>query len=207
MKTGAELYLWKTAQLLTALVLLQLVWSGARLLLMSDPEPLVPAESSLQVGEIRYDTGLDRDTAPNLVARPLFWPGRQPYTPTLSLESVVQTDSRASGSINDVELLGVYAAAQQSPGIIVAYKGERRRLRQGDLLEDWKFVLLRDNEATFESGKERRVLTLQHAVPAAAPPSANGANGPRSEALPEPAAEDGAKPPEDAVKNHDNKGE
>ncbi|MBK6511003.1 MAG: hypothetical protein IPG64_14180 [Haliea sp.] len=201
MKTGTESYLWTVAQVITALVLLQIVWSGVGLLLMSDPDALLPAESSLQVGEIRYDMGLDSESARDLASRPIFWQGRQAYTPAEPVESVVLTESRASAAINEVEIIGVYTGAEQSPGVIISYRGERRRLRPGDAVEDWEFTHVNQNEATFQSGGEKRALILKHAIPATL------FQGKEDKAIPNPATEDTAEPQGDVTKIHDNRDE
>ncbi len=96
MKMSAELQLRKIALGLTALVLLQLVWGGARLLLESDLEPILPAESSLQVDDIRYGAGLSEELSQDIVSRPVFWQGRQAYTPPAASGDVGRTGETAA---------------------------------------------------------------------------------------------------------------
>jgi hypothetical protein len=168
MKTTTELQLRKVALVLTAVVLLQLLWTGISLLLMSDPEPIVPAEASLRVDVIQFGIRQDEEFPQNMVSRPLFWEGRQAYTPPpapLGI-SVPKEEPRASTAIDEVELLGVYSGGGNS-GIIIAYKRERRRLRLEESIEDWKFTLFNADTALFESGGESRLLKLEHAVPKA----------------------------------------
>jgi hypothetical protein len=169
MKTTTELQLRKMAIVLTAVVLLQVVWTGISLLLLSDPEPIVPAEASLRVEDIRYGMGLNQESPQDMVSRPVFWQGRQAYVPPVDpvddpVEPRAPKETSASTAIDDVVLLGVYVGTESS-GIVVSYKEEQRRLRPDESIEDWKFTMLSADTAVFESGAERRVLNLEHAVP------------------------------------------
>jgi hypothetical protein len=216
MKTTTELQLRKIALVLTAVVLLQVVWAGIRLFLRSDPEPVVPAESSLRVDKIRYGLRLDDALSQDLVSRPVFWQGRLAYVAPEEPEdaSVLAEQPRGSTAIDKVKLLGVYTGGDHS-GIIVSYKGEKRRLRQDESIEDWNFTTYNTDSAVFESNGESKTLILEHAAP---PPGGNirtvsagaaeaGASRERVNAGLSATAEQETNPVEDATNNHDEKGE
>jgi hypothetical protein len=163
MKTTTESRLRTVALVLTAIVLLQLVWSGVSLLLTADPEPTAPAEGSLHVDEIRHSAPLSGELSESLAARPVFWQGREKFVPA----QVVQGDRKRdraprNSNIDDVALQGTYTAGDKS-GVIIAYKDERRRLQRDEEVAGWTFTLLSEEGATFESGRETKVLALEHA--------------------------------------------
>lgn len=166
MKMSTELQLRKIALGLTAVVLLQIVWSGARLLLVSDLEPILPAESSLQLDDIRYGAGLSEELSQDIVSRPVFWQGRQAYTPVSGDTGKLEKPPRNS-DIDGVALQGVYSAGAKS-GVIVSYKDERHRLRLDESIAGWTFSTLSGNGAIFTYGSERKELPLEHALPAPA---------------------------------------
>jgi hypothetical protein len=163
-----ELQLRKIALALTAVILLQLVWSGARLLLLSDPEPILPAEASLQVEEIRYVAALGEEQSQDIVSRPVFWQGRQAYTPPADGDIGEQKKAPRNSEIDGVALRGVYAAGSKS-GVIVSYKDERRRLQPEQAIAGWTFAALNGTGAVFTYGDESKELPLEHAVSVPAP--------------------------------------
>lgn len=165
MRNSLELQLRKVALLLTIAVLLLLVWSGARLLLLSAPESILPAEASLRVDRPSFQLA-EEELSQSLVARPLFWRYRQPYRPPEQpKEEGIPVESGATGVLDAVILHGVYTGAK--PGIIITYKGERRRLLLGDSIENWEFTLISPDSVVFESGDDSRTLSLEHALPPA----------------------------------------
>jgi len=164
MKTATELQLRKIALVLTAVVLLQVVWSGGRWLLASDPEPILPAAASLQVEDIRYGAGLDEKLSQEIVSRPVFWQGRQAYTPPADSGDTGEPEPPPRNSeIDGVALQGVYAAGTTS-GVIVSYKGERHRLQPDESVAGWTFTMLNGNGAVFTYGGENKELLLEHAL-------------------------------------------
>lgn len=184
MKNVSELQLRKLALILTAIVVLQLLWSGLRLLLTSEPDPIYPAQASLRVDGVLTSLQPGDELSRALVSRPLFWQGRKAYVPDAQEEIEEPVDARASKAINQVTLQGVYTGTV--PGIIISYNGERRRMRLGESVEDWKFIQLLPEGAVFRSGNSKRTLNLEHAfsapvpaedVPAAGAPAAANKQG------------------------------
>lgn len=168
MKTPTELQLRKIALAVTAVVVLQLVWSGARLLLVSDPEPILPAEASLQVEEIRHVAALAEEQSQDFVSRPVFWQGRQAYTPHADGDTGKREKPPRNSEIDGVALRGVYAAGSKS-GVIVSYKDERHRLQQEQSIAGWTFATLNGTGAIFTHGAESKELPLEHAISVPAP--------------------------------------
>lgn len=181
MKTTTESKLRNVALVLTAIVLLQLIWGGVKLLLTSDPEPTAPAEGSLQVDEIYQSAQLSEELSQSLDARPVFWQGREKFVPDTGARNKREERAPRNSNIDDVALQGTYSAGDKS-GVIVSYKDERRRLQRDEAIAGWTFTLLSDEGATFESGRDTKVLPLEHAksVPVAR----------KKERVPEPAQED-----------------
>jgi len=163
MKTTTESQLRKVALVLSALVLLQLIWGGMRVLLISDPEPTLPAQASLQVEELRQSARLSEELSRSLAARPLFWQGREMFVPDLgSPKNKGPERAPRNSNIDDVALQGTYSAGEKS-GVIITYKDERRRLQPDEVVAGWTFTVLNEEGAIFASGEETKVLALKHA--------------------------------------------
>lgn len=184
MKNGVESQLRGVALILAVLLLLQLLWSGARLLLFSDPDPITPADSALRVEAPGYPAFDEEDeAAQDFVTRPLFWAGREAYQPPVAEDTPEPVQpARPAGPIKGLHLLGVYAAGANS-GIIVAHEGERKRLRIDDEVAGWTFSMMSADGAIFESGEETRVLQLKHAAPPAGKAARRNARRPAGQAL------------------------
>lgn len=184
MRNAVESRVRGIALVLTGVLLLQLAWSGARLLLLSEPDPIDPAASALKIEPPGYRPDVSEGETPELVARPLFWPGRPPFVPAQPSESPPEPEPEPEPEVDDsviegLKLLGVYAGGDKS-GIIVADGGEQRRLSINDSIEGWKFILMSADGAIFEKGNESRMLRLEHALPGG--PKAGQARGQQRDA-------------------------
>ncbi|NND66995.1 MAG: hypothetical protein HKN19_05345 [Halioglobus sp.] len=147
----------------TGLLLLVLVWGGARVLFLSAPEPHLPAESSLRVAKIE-GANAQEAIPQDLTTRPLFWHGRQPYQPpAVSAQASDQPEEVLEMEIDAVQLVGVLGAGDES-GIIVTHAGSSRRLALDDEIEGWRFTGLSDEGAKFTSSGRTRLLTMEHAA-------------------------------------------
>ncbi len=166
MNNALESQLRKVAIGLTAMLGLLVLWSAVRFTLLSEPEAITPAVSSLRVASVGYNELPDEEAGDELTARPLFWQGRQQHMPVIAGDKpmIVEAQPDKSG-IKDVQLVGVYSAGKQS-GIIVLNKGDRQRVKLRESLGNWTFSMMSADGAIFESGDETRVLELQHALPA-----------------------------------------
>ncbi len=159
-----EVQLRKVALGLSALLILQLLWVGSRLLFLSEPDAIVPAESSLSVDEFQSAAELGEFSLEGLSARPLFWQGRHPYIPPIEAEEQEEeiVIEEGSSEIDKVELLGTYGVGSES-GVIVAYKGKKSRLRADETIAGWQFAMLSETGAMFESGDRIKQLQMAHA--------------------------------------------
>lgn len=166
MNNTAEIRLRRAAVVLAGILVLQLLYAGGRLLFLSEPEPIAPSQSALEVGAVGFVSSAVDEQARDFVARPLFWPGREAYEPVQGSESPVAPVSQVS-TLRDIKLLGVYSAGANS-GIIVTQRGEQRRLKIDEKVDGWTFTMMSDDGAIFENGKESTLLRLEHALPGAA---------------------------------------
>lgn len=163
MKTTTETRLRTVALVLTAMVLLQLVWGGIKLLLTAEPEPTLPAEGSLKVDEIRQSAQSGEALSESLAARPLFWQGREKWVADPNALKIREPERAPRNSnIDEVALKGTFSAGEKS-GVIVSFRDERRRLQRDEAIAGWTFTALSDEGATFKSGAETQVLALEHA--------------------------------------------
>lgn len=187
MKNTTELQLRKLAIIMTAIFVLLVLWSGLRLLLTSEPDPIYPAEASLRVDGVLFGAAPDGEFSRALVSRPLFWQGRKVYVPDTSEEVIEEpVEARGSKAIDEVTLQGVYTGT--FPGIIISFNGERRRMRLGESVEDWKFIQLLPEGAVFRSGKSKRTLDLEHAHSVSKPTEKTPATGAKAKAKAKAAA-------------------
>lgn len=150
----------------TGLLVVVVAWGAGRVMLLSAPEPHLPAESSLHVAGV---AGEDAAQAlpDDLTSRPLFWYGRTPYEPPpQEAEVFEQPQEVLEMEIDEVQLVGILGAGDQS-GIIVSHAGASRRLALDDEIEGWRFVGLSAEGAEFTSLGRTRVLTMEHAAPPA----------------------------------------
>jgi hypothetical protein len=168
MKTTTELQLRKIALGLTAVLLLQVVWSGVSLLLATDPEPILPAADSLQVDDLQFGAALDEELSQEIVSRPVFWRGREAFTPAAATGETDKPKKPRNTEIDGVTLQGVYSTGEQS-GVIVSYKDERHRLQPDEEIAGWTFTSLTGAAATFTYGSESKEIPLEHALVAPAP--------------------------------------
>ena len=170
MNNTMEVPLRRAALVLTALVVLQVLWTAARLLLLSEPTPIFPAESTLLSPDAGYGGESGGELSSALVSRPLFWKGRQVHVAKeVPVEDTESEPARREGSAftDGVKLLGVYTVPGEHAGILIDYEGIRRRISLDESLDGWTFTMLSPESAVFESGDDSVVFELEHAVPAA----------------------------------------
>src|SRR6056297_2710059 len=160
MNSLAELRLRQIALVLAGLLLLQVLYAGVTLVFRGEPEPIPPAASTLEAGAPAYRAPGPDEQGGDIVARPLFWAGRQPHAAAPAPEPVVAAPAQPS-PLKDIKLLGVYSAGPNS-GIIVSLKGERRRLQIDDEVDGWTFSMMSDDGAIFANGAASTELRLEH---------------------------------------------
>ena len=173
MANTTERQLRAFALILTAILLLQFLWSGLRLLQTTAPQSIHPAAASLQVDDIEYGLNAGDESPQALVNRPLFWEGRHAYVSDLAKDTTTPVDVRGSAAIDQITLRGLYTG-----GIIISYQGQGRRLRLGESVEDWKLMELRPGAAVFRSGEDSRTVKLKYAFSVASAPEDAAADEP-----------------------------
>ena len=149
---------------MSALLLIQLFWGGGRLLLLSSPDPVLPAGSALQVNEAKYQMPIATST--EILARPLFWQGRKAFAPVKVPEPAVEDDGFSGySSISKAKLLGVYSG--KKPGAIVMLDGQRYRVSINEEFEGWTLAQTGTDEVVFKNSGHRQSLQLEHTAPQA----------------------------------------
>ncbi len=144
---------------MSALLLIQLFWGGGRLLLLSSPDPVLPAGSALQVNEAKYQMPIATST--EILARPLFWQGRKAFAPVKVSEPAAEDDGFGGySSISKAKLLGVYSG--KKPGAIVMLDGQRYRVSINEELEGWTLAQTGTDEVVFKNSGHRQALQLEH---------------------------------------------
>lgn len=166
MSSLAEQRVKAVALLLTAILVLQVLWGLGAWLMMSQPDPVLPAPDSLTVvGIDRSALDVDGTEGVSMVSRPLFWPGREPYVPPEGVEEVVAVAQKGGRtSLDKSRLLGVYSAGERR-GIILEHQGERLRLMMDEMIDGWTLAMLSADGAIFDKDGDSRTLRMEHAVP------------------------------------------
>lgn len=144
---------------LAAVLVLQLVWAGARILLAENVAPVAPAADSLLVAEVPRPQRVDADDSAAVQARPLFWAERRPTdviasTAAEAAAAAAAENAQAAPKMKDVTLLGVFGSGRTG-GAIVAVKGKQERIAVGDQVQDWQLQEIAANRAVFVSGGAR----------------------------------------------------
>lgn len=153
---------------LAVILLLQLLWSGLRILLAGGVAPVAPAADSLMVVDVPRPQSVDAKDSALVQARPLFWAERRPrdVLASATAEDEVSSEERAAPKMKNVKLLGVFGSGSTG-GAIVAVKGKQERVAVGDSVQDWRLREIAANRAVFVSGgaRDERELLPQIIAP------------------------------------------
>ena len=98
---------------------LQLLYSGARIKMLSLPGAVMPASDALSVGDLYPMGRITNEQSDDLVARPLFWQGRRPLDN--EAKSASRKEAPSSGKLKGVRLQGVFGAGETA-GVIIKVK-------------------------------------------------------------------------------------
>ena len=146
---------------------LQLIYGVLRLLLLSDPQPISPADGALRVrGVVQYQKVTEEQSG-EIRARPVFWVTRRPADAVAT--TVVSKKPKAPAApkkIEGVKLVGMFGDGD-SAGIILIVKGKKQRIMLGEKVESWTFDAVEPGRVIFTSGGRREALELQKAAIAA----------------------------------------
>jgi hypothetical protein len=144
--------------LLGLLLILQLVYGGAYLALLSTPDVVLPAADSLQVASSQPRKTITSQQSNEIRDRPLLWAARRPFVAS----SVSAAESPKPAQFKGFKLVGLFGTGD-SAGVIATSKGKTRRLGIGEILDEWTLESVGVNEAVFSSGSRQETLVLQPA--------------------------------------------
>jgi hypothetical protein len=162
------------ALILTAIFILQLFYSVARLIMPAQLDSVLPAPDTLVVSELkRFGAVLDEQSA-ELRARPVFWASRRTIVDSAGPEAAVApvAKSKAKKSeLDKVKLLGIFGEGDSS-GIIVLVEGDKKRILRGDKLVGWTLESISGGHAAFVSGGRSQNVMLVRSNNPVPPPAA-----------------------------------
>ena len=154
---------------------LQLLYSGARLALVSSPEAILPAEDALRAAAPGSLAAVTAEQSDEIRRRPLFWQDRRPLASDASV-AVTEEAAEEAGEIKGVKLVGVFGSGD-SAGVIALVKGKKQRILQGDAVQGWTLESVAPDRAVLATGDRRAELLLkQGKVIAVAQPLPVGKN-------------------------------
>lgn len=148
----------------TVLILLQLLWLGTTALREPAITAIAPAVDSLRAAATAPALFPSEEQSMAVRARPLFWASRRPGAGEELLDPVVDgADGSQLGTpakaLKALQLTGVYGIGSEG-GVIVIYKGKRRRIATGQELDGWQLESVGPGDAVFVSAGARDVREL-----------------------------------------------
>jgi hypothetical protein len=153
------------AVVLLAVVLgLQLLYSGARVKMLSLPDAVMPARDALLVGDLYPMDSITSEQSDELLARPLFWEGRRPRA--VEDTGARRNKDQAAGQLKNVRLQGVFGAGETA-GVIIRIKDQQRRVMVGEEINGWTVESVDANEVVLSSRGRTQSLELRTGIVAA----------------------------------------
>jgi hypothetical protein len=149
------------ASILGILLVLQLVYSVLRVLMLSPPEPLVPAAESLVFSDIKSLQTVSTLQSDEIVARPLFWSSRRPMDAVVVVPDIAAAGATTS-ELGGVRLTGVFGGGE-SGGIIAVVDDKKHRVLVGGKLLDWTLDSMGMDHAVFVKRGKTHKLELKTA--------------------------------------------
>ena len=150
---------------LLLVLILQLVYGGSRLALLSAPTVILPAADSLRVSETLSQQTITMDQRNEIRDRPLLWAARRPFVAPVAVPVVKATKPKP---FEGFQLVGLFGTGD-SVSVIVSLKGKTQRMRLGESFDEWKLTSVGANDAVFTSGSQEETLVLK--VAPIAPPA------------------------------------
>ena len=154
---------------LVALVLglvlcLQILYSGARLLMDPAFAAVAPAADVLQVKRVDSPASVATSQSDEIRSRPLFWQSRRPIQ---NIAVVPDAGSEQAGPLKGVKLLGVFGSGDTAV-IIVLVKDKKQRILQGESVQGWALDVVEPNRVVLVDGGRREELVLKTRIVIAA---------------------------------------
>ena len=147
------------------LVIVLIFWLATglvRLMVSSGPQPVLPAEDSLEVQGLLLQESLSPQDATRILERPLFWEGRRPLAPPPAVAA--QPTQPVQAKLDGVTLQGVYGAGE-TLGLIATVDGAMTRIVKGQPVKGWQLDSYDQGVATFVSGGRKATLPLELTTP------------------------------------------
>lgn len=171
---------------LAALLFLQLIVNVVDLALPLAPEPVLPAEESLQVGKIKPRQVVSGEQSAQIRARPVFFESRRPQEPEEEVVAQKPPSKVKKSKAPELKLVGVFGAAD-AKGIIALLKGKRMRLLIGEEVSGWVLQEVSRDRAKLQNNGESLSVVLQRTntgiSPGSEPEQNSDAGGEESGAL------------------------
>jgi hypothetical protein len=156
-------------------------------------DPIMPGSGVLsEEGDLT--TGLPAThPSTSFVDRPLFMTSRRPVNEVEAGTTIEEqaAESIAVEQITGATLLGVFASGDVS-GVIVAEKGTRRRIVEGEQLQGWELMSVEPRGAVFTDGGRMARLDMQTLSNAASPLAERNAGLNEEDADARPNTDEGA---------------
>ena len=154
----AERRIELAALVLVLILVLQFMYGGIYLALLSTPDVVSPAADSLQVSGSQARKTITSQQSNEIRDRPLLWVARRPFVAS----SVSAAESPKPAQFKGFKLVGLFGTGD-SVGVIASSKGQTQRLSIGATLDEWTLESVGVNEAVFSSGSRQETLVLQPA--------------------------------------------
>ena len=166
--------------LLCALILcLQALYSGSRLLTLSTPAAIAPAEDALSLQSLRARGAVTGQQSAEILSRPLFWEGRRPVDEVVVVAP--PGPPAKTKKLSGVKLLGVFGGETGS-GVIVRSKDRQQRVLLGETLDGWVLESIDADKVIFSNEGQQQELALKVSVWSPPAPSASEVDSPQGPA-------------------------
>ena len=139
--------------------LLILVLGVVRLVLLPEPDPVMPNVEAIDADGGSLVAALSADDTGTILTRPLFWSGRKPDAPVAVVEKPAGQTSSAQ-PLKGVTLLGVFGGGN-SGGAIVAVEGGKQRVAVGEKVKGWTLDSVAPDRVSLRDGPRKTELVLR----------------------------------------------
>ena len=145
--------------------MLVLLLGIVRLIVLPEPEPVVPNVDSLDADSKPLVMALNAEDTSTILTRPLFWSGRKPDEPVAVVAKPASENSTAK-PLKGVSLLGVFGGGE-SGGAIVAVEGSKQRVAVGEKVKGWTLNSVAPDKVTLRDGPRETELVLREGTSSA----------------------------------------
>ncbi len=145
---------------LAILLLVQLLLSGLRLAILSEPDPISPSMDGVADAQLISVASVSATQSDEIRARPLFWVSRRPVANLGAQGSEQGGPGSQPESLKNVKLVGLFGSGETA-GVIVVVEGKQRRILIGEQVVDgWTLYSVQRNEVELANGARHEKLIL-----------------------------------------------